>query len=57
VAKLGFTPEAALQIGTQIHTAPEAFGKVMSTILVSAHTHHDILRSASVHAQAVETGP
>jgi len=28
----GLTPEAALQVGTQIHTAPEAFGKVMSTI-------------------------
>ena len=32
VAKMGFTPESALQVGTQIHTAPEAFGKVMSTI-------------------------
>ena len=32
VAKLGFTPEAALLVGTQIHTAPEAFGKVMSDI-------------------------
>jgi ribonuclease Z len=28
----GLTPEAALQVGTQIHTAPEAFGKVMSTL-------------------------
>jgi ribonuclease Z len=32
VAKMGFTPEAALLVGTQIHTAPEAFGKVMSEI-------------------------
>jgi ribonuclease Z len=32
VAKYRLTPEAALQVGTQIHTAPEAFGKVMSTI-------------------------
>ena len=32
VSKLGFTPEAALMVGTQIHTAPEAFGKVMSLI-------------------------
>ncbi len=32
IRKLGFTPEAALTVGTQIHTAPEAFGKVMSTI-------------------------
>ena len=28
----GLTPEAALQVGTQIHTAPEAFGKIMSTV-------------------------
>jgi ribonuclease Z len=32
VQKMGFTPESALLVGTQIHTAPEAFGKVMSTI-------------------------
>jgi len=32
ISKYRLTPEAALQVGTQIHTAPEAFGKVMSTI-------------------------
>ena len=32
VNKLKFTPESALMVGTQIHTAPEAFGKVMSEI-------------------------
>jgi ribonuclease Z len=32
VSKYNLTPEAALQVGTQIHTAPEAFGKVMSMI-------------------------
>jgi len=32
VARYGLTPEAALQVGTQIHTPPEAFGKVMSTV-------------------------
>jgi len=32
VKKLGFTPESALLVGTQIHTAPEAFGKVMSEV-------------------------
>jgi ribonuclease Z len=32
VSKLGFSPESALMVGTQIHTAPEAFGKVMSEI-------------------------
>ena len=32
VEKMGFTPESALLVGTQVHTAPEAFGKVMSEI-------------------------
>jgi ribonuclease Z len=32
ISKWQLTPEGALQVGTQIHTAPEAFGKVMSTI-------------------------
>lgn len=32
VGKMKFTPESALLVGTQIHTAPEAFGKVMSEI-------------------------
>jgi ribonuclease Z len=32
VTKMRFTPEQALLVGTQIHTAPEAFGKVMSRI-------------------------
>jgi ribonuclease Z len=32
MSKFRSTPEAALQVGTQIHTAPEAFGKVMSMI-------------------------
>ncbi|MGI9329809.1 MAG: guanitoxin biosynthesis MBL fold metallo-hydrolase GntH [Gammaproteobacteria bacterium] len=32
IAGFGLTPEAALQVGTQIHTPPEAFGKVMSTL-------------------------
>ena len=27
-----FTPEQALTVGTQIHTAPEAFGKVMQEV-------------------------
>jgi len=32
LTKFRLTPEAALQVGTQIHTAPEAFGKVMSMV-------------------------
>ncbi len=30
VTKQGFTPEAALNVGTQIHTSPAQFGKVMA---------------------------
>jgi ribonuclease Z len=30
VAKQNFTPEAALNVGTQIHTSPAQFGKVMA---------------------------
>lgn len=32
IAKMGFTPESALLVGTQVHTAPEAFGKVMAEV-------------------------
>ncbi|MCH9779484.1 MAG: MBL fold metallo-hydrolase [Planctomycetes bacterium] len=32
ITKFQFTPQSALSVGTQIHTAPEAFGKVMSRI-------------------------
>ena len=32
VNKMRFSPESALLVGTQVHTAPEAFGKVMSAV-------------------------
>lgn len=32
IEKFKFTPQGALPVATQIHTAPEAFGKVMSRI-------------------------
>jgi ribonuclease Z len=32
IDKFKFTPQGALAVGTQIHTAPEAFGKMMSII-------------------------
>jgi ribonuclease Z len=32
ISKMGFTPQSALLVGTQVHTAPEAFGKVMSKV-------------------------
>ena len=32
VEKFKFTPQGALDVGTQVHTAPEAYGKMMSII-------------------------
>jgi ribonuclease Z len=53
VNKLMFTPESALSVGTQIHTAPEAFGKVMSEIkprmAVAYHFFKDFDTTAQVH--------
>jgi len=46
-----FTPEQALLVGTQVHTAPEAFGKVMSEIkprmAVAYHFFKDFDTTAS----------
>jgi ribonuclease Z len=53
VSKLRFTPESALLVGTQIHTAPEAFGKVMSEIkprmAVAYHFFKDFDTTAQVN--------
>jgi len=53
VAKMGFTPEQALLVGTQVHTAPEAFGKVMSEvqprIAVAYHFFKDFDTTAQVN--------
>jgi ribonuclease Z len=53
VAKMGFTPEQALQVGTQIHTAPEAFGKVMQEVqprmAVAYHFFKDFDTTAAVN--------
>jgi ribonuclease Z len=53
VKKMGFTPEQALVVGTQIHTAPEAFGKVMSAIkpkhAVAYHFFKDFDTTAEVN--------
>ena len=32
IDKFGFTPQGALTVATQVHTAPEAFGKMMSIV-------------------------
>lgn len=53
ITKMGFTPESALLVGTQVHTAPEAFGKVMSAIeprmAVAYHFFKDFDTTASVY--------
>ncbi len=53
IEKFKFTPQSALAVGTQIHTAPEAFGKVMSTIkprmAVAYHFFKDFDTSAAIH--------
>jgi len=53
VTKMRFTPEQALQVGTQIHTAPEAFGKVMAEIqprmAVAYHFFKDFDTTAAVN--------
>jgi len=53
VSKMRFTPEQALMVGTQIHTAPEAFGKVMSSIkprmAVAYHFFKDFDTTAQVN--------
>lgn len=59
VTKLGFTPESALMVGTQIHTAPEAFGKVMSEIkprmAVAYHFFKDFDTTAGVYERVRTT--
>ncbi len=53
VKKMGFTPEQALIVGTQIHTAPEAFGKLMNVIkprmAVAYHFFKDFDTTAQVN--------
>ena len=53
VAKQKFTPEAALNVGTQIHTSPAQFGKVMSEtrprLAVGYHFFNDADTTPNVH--------
>jgi len=53
VKKMRFTPEQALVVGTQIHTAPEAFGKIMQEIqprmAVAYHFFKDFDTTAEVN--------
>ncbi|MBW2286590.1 MAG: MBL fold metallo-hydrolase [Deltaproteobacteria bacterium] len=53
IEKFRFTPQGALAVGTQIHTAPEAFGKMMSIIkprmAVAYHFFKDFDTTASIN--------
>jgi ribonuclease Z len=55
----GLTAEAALQVGTQIHTPPEAFGKVMSAVkprmAVAYHFWTGIESTPGVHERIRKT--
>jgi ribonuclease Z len=53
ISKMGFTPKQALLVGTQVHTSPEAFGKVMEEIkprmAVAYHFFKDFDTTAAVN--------
>ena len=53
ITKFKFTPQSALSVGTQIHTPPEAFGKVMSRIkprmAVAYHFFKDFDTTAAIN--------
>ncbi len=53
VKKMRFNPETALLVGTQVHTAPEAFGKVMAEVqprmAVAYHFFKDFDTTAAVN--------
>jgi ribonuclease Z len=59
VKKMGFSPESALLVGTQVHTAPEAFGKVMSAVkprmAVAYHFFKDYDTTAAVNDRIRKT--
>ncbi len=59
IDKFKFTPQSALAVGTQIHTAPEAFGKVMTRInprmAVAYHFFNDFDTSHSIHERVRST--
>ena len=59
ITKFRFTPQSALAVGTQIHTAPEAFGKVMSRIkprmAVAYHFFNDFDTSHAIYERVRKT--
>ena len=63
VVKFKFTPQTALLVGTQIHTAPEAFGKMMSIVkprmAVAYHFFKDFDTTAAINdrVRSIYDGP
>ncbi len=59
IDKFKFTPQSSLAVGTQIHTAPEAFGKMMSIIkprmAVAYHFFKDFDTTGEIHEGIRET--
>lgn len=59
ISKMGFTPESALLVGTQVHTAPEAFGKIMSEIqprmAIAYHFFKDFDTTAEIYGRIRST--
>jgi ribonuclease Z len=59
IEKFKFTPQSALSVGTQIHTPPEAFGKVMSLIkprlAVAYHFFKDFDTTGEVYERVRST--
>ena len=59
VKKMKFSPESALLVGTQVHTAPEAFGKVMSEVkprmAVAYHFFKDFDTTGAVYDRIRKT--
>jgi ribonuclease Z len=59
VKKMRFSPESALLVGTQVHTAPEAFGKIMAEVkprmAVAYHFFKDFDTTAQVNKRIRST--
>ena len=59
VTKQGFTPSEGLNVGTQAHTSPEQFGKVMSLVkprlAVGYHFYNDFDTEPEVRRRARKT--
>jgi ribonuclease Z len=59
IEKFGFTPQGALSVATQIHTPPQAFGKMMSIVeprmAVAYHFFKDFDTTAGIYDGIRET--